>query len=89
MKLIFYTAIITIFLITAFNCKDTIVNPQMEPGRRDYTWELDTLNMPMNYLGAVWGAVPNDLWAVGAGGTSLDRLQHYDGNNWMLILKSQ
>jgi hypothetical protein len=86
MKIVLDTVVITLVLIMALSCNDTVenlVNPQPpQPGRRDYTWELDTLDMPMNYLGAVWGAVPNDVWAVGAGGTFRDRLQHYDGKEW-------
>ena len=87
MKIILNAAIIGLLLITAFDCNDNVVNPQEQPGRRDYTWELDTLNMPMNYLGAVWGATPTDVWAVGAGGTSFDRLQHYDGKKWSAYTK--
>lgn len=53
-----------------------------QPGSRNYTWKLDTLDMPMNYISSVWGASPNDVWAVGAGGTEYDRLLHYDGETW-------
>jgi len=59
-----------------------IFKPQIQPGSRNYVWEIDTLYMPMNYISTVWGASPNDLWAMGAGGTANDRLLHFDGTNW-------
>jgi len=66
-----------------WNCKKSPVEPEKpQPGRRDYVWTVDTLDMPMNWIDAVWGASPNDVWAVGAGGTYNDRLLHYDGEKW-------
>lgn len=41
----------------------------------------------MNYIGAVWGASPNDVWAVGAGGTEHERLLHHDGVTWSTYKK--
>ncbi len=55
---------------------------ELKPGSRNYVWEVDTLNMPMNYLDSVWGASPNDVWAIGGVGSYQDRLQHYDGVKW-------
>ena len=58
-------------------------NSETEPGPRSYVWEIDTLhNTAMNYIHAIWGASPDDIWVVGAGGTYSDRLLHYDGNEW-------
>ena len=82
MKIIKTLPFILLLFVNAQSCKSPTAPESLQPGRRDYVWELDTLNMPMNYLGAVWGAVPNDVWAVGAGGTYNDRLQHYDGKKW-------
>jgi hypothetical protein len=85
MKVILNIIIISLAITTAFNCRNNLTGSQTsepQPGRRDYVWTLDTLNMPVNYLSAIWGALPNDVWAVGAGGTYNDRLQHYDGKKW-------
>jgi hypothetical protein len=68
-------------------CKNTTVAPELKPGRRDYVWELDTLDMPVNYIGSMWGASPNDVWAVGPAGTENDRLLHYDGAKWSTYKK--
>ena len=76
-------AVLLISLLTHF-CASNPVEPEADPtpGRRDYVWSLDTLDMPMNYISEVWGASPNDVWAVGAMGTHKDRLLHYDGEKW-------
>ncbi len=63
-------------------CKRMPNLPEPEPGKRNYVWEVDTLDMPMNYISSVWGASPTSVWAVGGGGTYKDRLQHYDGSTW-------
>jgi hypothetical protein len=80
---------VLVFVLTSayFSCDNPTGPLEDTPGRRDYVWELDTLNMPANYLGAVWGASPNDVWAGGAGGTEYDRLWHYDGNKWKVYNK--
>jgi hypothetical protein len=79
----FLTALLSASLLLGA-CKKNPTVPEPEPvsGRRDYVWQLDTLDMPMNWIDAVWGASPNDVWAVGAGGTYQDRLLHYDGVKW-------
>src|SRR4030067_3774830 len=77
-------------LILLFNFCQRIkdpISPQPNPGRRNNVWKLDTLNMPMNYISSVWGAAPNDIWAIGSGGTYKDRLLHYDGINWSTYSK--
>ena len=71
-----------IFLTLLSSCKHNPTAPELVLGSRDYVWQLDTLDMPMNYIESVWGASPNDVWAVGAGGTESDRLLHYDGAKW-------
>lgn len=78
LKLFLLTAGLSLLVLASCD----LFTPQPEPGSRNYVWELDTLNMPMNYLTSVWGASPNDLWAVGSGGTHNDRLLHYNGTGW-------
>ncbi|MDD3716348.1 MAG: hypothetical protein PHT46_04495 [Candidatus Marinimicrobia bacterium] len=78
LKLFLLTAGLSLLVLASCD----LFTPQPEPGSRNYVWEIDTLYMPMNYISSVWGASPNDLWAIGAGGTDNDRLLHYDGTNW-------
>ncbi len=69
--------------VTCLNfCKRVPTLPEPEPGPRNYMWEVDTLNMEMNYISSIWGASPSDIWTVGPGGTYQDRLWHFDGTNW-------
>lgn len=62
----------TIFLVSIIilNTCDTTEPPkdEIEPGRRDYVWEVDTLEIPFTYLHRIWGSSPNDVWAIGPGG---------------------
>ena len=83
MKPIFNTAITIILLITAFNCSDTGVNPQPQPGRRDYTWTIDTVNSdPYKTLLRLWASSPTDVWVTGIGGDFAKDIFHFDGNSW-------
>ena len=40
-----------------------------------------------NYISSIWGATPDDVWAIGGGGTQYDRLLHYDGTKWSTYTK--
>ena len=72
----------TLLLLTCKGTMTPVEEPDPEPGKRDYTWYLGTLDMPVNVVKFVWGATPDDVWAGGAGGTEYDRLWHYDGTTW-------
>ena len=51
------------------------------PGRRDYTWTVDSVySAPNGWIYDIWGAKPNDVWAVSPGGAY--HLWHYDGKSW-------
>jgi len=81
-----------LFLLTAFvtiiimniSCNDNPVGPGNEPppGRRDYEWVIDTLKIPFNYLSKIWGNSPENIWAIGSGGSLSTTIWHFDGNNW-------
>lgn len=80
------TLFVTAILIT-LSCKDSITNPEPQPGSRDYVWTVDTLKSPFNVLFGLWGSAPNDVWAVGSGASSIDRLWHFDGAKWSIYNK--
>ena len=55
--------------------------PELEPGRRDYVWEVDTLySPPGGFVYDIWGSSPNDVWAVL--GTGINNLWHFNGEEW-------
>ncbi len=76
------TAILFGLIIIQISCKDNGISSEIHPGRRDYAWTTDTLDMEMNFIHTIWGSSASDVWAMGSGGTEYDRLWHYDGSKW-------
>jgi hypothetical protein len=54
----------------------------LQPGRRDYMWVVDTLNIPFTNLTQIWGNSPNDLWAIGPGGDLDKTIYRFNGTTW-------
>ncbi len=79
------TAII-VFIVGLFylsSCKDSPTEPSIEPGRRDYVWEEDTLDVPLHtYISYrdIVGNSPDDIWL----GNLEPGLWHYNGEKWEL-----
>tara|TARA_R110000868_G_C10953318_1_gene767983 strand:+ start:130 stop:1161 length:1032 start_codon:yes stop_codon:yes gene_type:complete len=76
--------ILCLFLFTSLTSCG-ILGPEkekpLEPGPRNYTWEVDTLySPPGGYVYDIWGSSPNDVWAVL--GTGTNTLWHFDGESW-------
>lgn len=71
----------TTFLIT-LSCKDSITNPEPQPGRRDYVWTADTIKVPFTYFYKIWGDAPDNVWIVGPGGGLDKTIWHFDGSKW-------
>ncbi len=70
-----------ILLFTSQHCKSpTEFIDNATPGRRDYTWTIDTLNI---YSPAykIWGSSPTDVWAINESDHN-KCLFHFDGNLW-------
>jgi hypothetical protein len=72
-------------LIVIESCKSP-TSPKIDntpPGRRDYTWTVDTIKIgSFTNLSRIGGSSPNDLWVVGCGGNAEECLWHYDGQKW-------
>lgn len=81
----FISTILTVFVFISINsCNSNPTEPEIQPGRRDYVWEVDTIN-PGNeslYLLRLWGSSQNNVWAVGASSWSATSIWHYNGFNW-------
>ncbi|MCF7805710.1 MAG: hypothetical protein K9N46_14800 [Candidatus Marinimicrobia bacterium] len=87
-RIFFFLLLMLLSLI--WSCKDNPVTPkELEPGRRDYIWTVDTLETPFNTVRTVWGSSPTDVWAVGPGGSRKNRLWHYDGTGWTVYNKEE
>lgn len=70
-------------LLILGSCAHNPVAPAIQPGPRDYSWTVDTLNTEFNVITGFWGASANNIWAGGDGGTEADFLWHYDGAKWI------
>jgi hypothetical protein len=71
------------FILSSYSCKNPVTpGDNTTPGRRDYTWTVDTIKIPFNYLGRITGSSPNDVYAVGPGGGLDETIWHYDGIRW-------
>ncbi|MEJ5261539.1 MAG: hypothetical protein WHT45_02585, partial [Ignavibacterium sp.] len=85
MKAIKTTSFLILILLTAFSCKDDgITPPELKPGRRDYTWTVDTLKPPegLSFPSRMWGANASDVWAVGMAYLNAYCIWHFDGKLW-------
>jgi len=76
-------SLVAILLFTSFSC-NLLTGPgnNLQPGRRDYTWTVDTIRIFSNYIQEIWGSNPNDIWGVGPGGDLSTTIWHYDGKQW-------
>ncbi len=81
--LFFVFLLTTITLINFSSCEDPI-SPydQLKPGRRDYAWEIDTLNTNGNYIYKIWGSSSTSVWAAGVNGDYDKNIWFFDGNKW-------
>jgi len=73
---------LSLFLSLVTSCEKGTEPEGLTPGRRDYTWTVDTLKAFNTYLMKMWGSSPTDVWAVGHGSTFDQTIWHYDGNDW-------
>ncbi|MBM4172720.1 MAG: hypothetical protein FJ214_12685, partial [Ignavibacteria bacterium] len=72
--------VISVLIIT--NSCNSPTEPEPLPGRRDYVWKVDTLQIPFTSLIRIWGSGPDNIWAIGPGGDLGKTIYHYDGVNW-------
>jgi hypothetical protein len=83
MKFLIVLFFVSTALLLLNNCDSTEPVDELKPGRRDYTWTVDTLYSPNNEIRRTWASSENDAWAVGPGGiTAYDGLWHFDGSEW-------
>lgn len=82
MKPYFFLIFLLPAVLITLSCKDSITNPEPQPGRRDYVWTVDTIKIPFSTLNKLWGSSPNNIWAIGPGGGLDQTIWHYDGVKW-------
>jgi hypothetical protein len=80
-KLIFLSC----FLFALNTCSENpVTDDTPQPGRRDYTWTIDTLNVPegRSIPSWMWGTGTNNIWALGTSYTNAYAIWHYNGSSW-------
>ncbi|MBE0539042.1 MAG: hypothetical protein IH620_04970 [Ignavibacterium sp.] len=83
--LLFSLLILPFLSLFLFNtCNTTEPTDELTPGRRDYTWTVDTLKPAegRSLPSRMWGANANDVWAVGLAYLNSYCIWHFDGNSW-------
>lgn len=71
-------------LFASLSCNDNpTTHDDIKPGRRDYTWTVDTL-FSEDWFGVsdIWGINPNSIWLAATAVSPKDFLWYYDGFNW-------
>ncbi len=80
-------AIIAFFIFSFnLNCKKAPTEnddsmTDVESGRRDYVWTVDTIKASFLTLYSIWGNSSNNVWVVGTGSAS-DNVWRYNGQKW-------
>lgn len=79
-KLLIVASIIVLIITT---CKNP-AEPEPEPGRRDYIWAIDTINVYGGINSGVYASDPNNIW-VAFDASDNQKLLHYNGIRWETV----
>ncbi|HQF41876.1 MAG TPA: hypothetical protein PK073_03105 [Ignavibacteriaceae bacterium] len=74
--------LLILFLLFNLSCNTTEPTDDIKPGRRDYTWTVDTLSGLHNPRFRMWGSSPTDIWATTSSNWE-NSISHYDGTIWI------
>lgn len=71
-----------IIILISLRC-DTTEPPgeELKPGRRDYTWSVDTLAGSNSPRFRMWGSSPTDIWATTTSNWDVS-ISHFNGSTW-------
>lgn len=69
------------------NCDSTEPVDELNPGRRDYTWTVDTLAniAPSNSYTELWGYDPQHVWVAGDSWDIDKNILEFNGTNWSAL----
>lgn len=74
--------LLSTILLAQNTCDDNPVNDDdLKPGRRDYTWTVDTLDGLNSPRYRLWGSSPSDVWAITHSAWEVS-ISNYDGSGW-------
>lgn len=69
-------------LVLQLSCSSpTEPNDNLQPGRRDYVWTVDTLDGLNSPRFRMWGSSPTDVWATTTSNWKVS-ISHFNGSRW-------
>jgi hypothetical protein len=77
--------LISLLIVTLCYIGCDTTEPPIEnttPGRRDYTWTVDTIPVANSVMKDMWGSSSTDFWICGDGFDRRQSLWHYDSKNF-------
>jgi hypothetical protein len=87
--ILFSIILLCVFVLSILlnlSCKKSPMEPpyNLQQGRRDYSWAIDTLFVPegKSYPVDIWGTGSNNVWACGPAYLNSYCIWHYDGVRW-------
>lgn len=85
MKQKFLLLIVIVATLIINSCKENPIGPDDSnaiPGKRNYTWVVDTIDNPFLDFYTIWGNSITSIWTAGM--LMSDALYRYDGEKWRL-----
>lgn len=77
-----FLILFSITLLALGTCDENPVNgDNVKPGRRDYTWTVDTLDGLNSPRFRMWGSSPADIWAITHSAWEVS-ISHFNGSVW-------
>jgi hypothetical protein len=64
-------------------CSNLVAPEDIQPGRRDYVWTVDTIKTNESLtLARIWGSSAENVWAVGSSSWTATTIWRYNGRYW-------
>jgi hypothetical protein len=78
----------TLFVYSCKNKPTQTDDTSPKPGKRDYTWTIDTLAYPgsmQTLMRDIWASSPTNVYVVGHNDQNMGHMFHYDGIKWSAV----
>lgn len=72
---------IILILLPQQSCNTIEPTDDIKPGRRDYTWTIDTLDGLNSPRFRMWGSSPSDVWSTTTSNWDVS-ISHFNGSQW-------
>lgn len=71
-------------LLSSLSCDSTEPTKDTQPGSRNYTWTIDTVNSGsiQTNMVSMWGSSSEDVWICGYDADNVKSIYHFNGTRW-------